>query len=160
MRLGIATGKTQAMPSGTIQTILGSKSPEVFGISPSDTVYRAIELMNEKRVGALLVMDDGRLVGIISERDYARKVILMGRVSKETTVAEIMSSPVVVVAPDTTLVECMEIMTNQHFRHLPVVQMSEVVGLISIGDLVRVIIEQQAEHIEQLHNYIHGPYPG
>ena len=160
MQMGITTGNSRVMPSGTIRTILGSKSPEVFSISPADTVYRAIELMNEKRVGALLVMDDGRLVGIISERDYARKVILMGRLSKETTVAGIMSSPVVVVTPGTTLVECMEIMTNHHFRHLPVVEKNEVVGLVSIGDLVRVIIEQQADQIEHLHNYIHGPYPG
>ena len=158
--LGMASRKSQSVLSGTVETLLAAKGPETFGLSPQDTVYRAIELMNEKRVGALLVLDEDRLVGIISERDYARKVILMGRLSKETSVAEIMSSPVVVVTPDTSLVECMEIMTNQHFRHLPVVKKEQVVGLISIGDLVRAIIEQQADHIELLHNYIHGPYPG
>jgi CBS domain-containing protein len=160
MQLGSATGKVQIAPSGTVELILKTKGSEIFGLAPSDTVYHAIELMNEKRVGALLVREDGRLVGIISERDYARKVILKGRSSKDTLVSDIMTSPVVVVGPATSLVECMEIMTNQHFRHLPVLHKDEVIGVVSIGDIVRSIIEAQADHIEQLHSYIHGDYPG
>lgn len=159
MPLGIAVRK-KATPSGKVQSVLASKGSDIYAIAPGETVYSAIEMMNEKRVGALLVMDEGILTGIISERDYARKVILKGRSSKETTVSEIMSSPVVVVTPETSLVECMEIMTDRHFRHLPVLVHNAVVGLVSIGDLVRAIIEEQADHIEHLHNYIQGPYPG
>lgn len=159
MRLGIGSGKNAATPPATARSILGSKSGDIFGLAPSNTVYEAIAMMNEKRVGALLVMDEGRLVGIISERDYARKVILMGRLSKDTAVAEIMTSPVIVVGPDTNVEECMHIMTEQRIRHLPVVEHGQVIGVVSIGDLVHEIISHQAETIEHLHNYIQNPYP-
>lgn len=159
MRLGTATGKTMTMPSGTVRSILSSKGSEVYALSPSDTVLEAIAMMNEKRVGALLVMEAGQLVGIISERDYARKVILMGRSSKDTGVAEIMSAPVIVVDPATPLEECMRIVTEHRIRHLPVVDRGAVVGVVSIGDLVRSIIAAQADTIDHLHNYISGTYP-
>jgi CBS domain-containing protein len=138
---------------------LSAKGAEVYSVSPSDTVFDAIVRMDDKRVGALLVMDDDRLVGILSERDYARKVILMGRSSKETPVAEIMSSPVIVVSPDTPLTECMRIVTERRIRHLPVLDKGRVAGVVSIGDLVRSIITAQAEIIDQLYAYIHGSYP-
>jgi CBS domain-containing protein len=138
---------------------LSAKGAEVYSVSPSDTVFDAIVRMDDKRVGALLVMDDDRLVGILSERDYARKVILMGRSSKETPVAEIMSSPVIVVSPDTPLTECMRIVTERRIRHLPVLDKGRVAGVVSIGDLVRSIITEQAEIIDQLYAYIHGSYP-
>jgi CBS domain-containing protein len=159
MRLGMAPAKKLTMPSGTVRSILSNKGADIFAASPSNTVFEAIEMMNAKRVGALLVMDESKLVGIISERDYARKVILMGRSSKDTRVEEIMSSPVIVVDPDTPLEECMRIVTERRIRHLPVVENHLVVGVVSIGDLVRSIITEQAETIDQLHNYIHGSYP-
>jgi len=159
MRLGMAPAKKMTMPSGTVRSILSNKGADIYAATPSNTVFEAIEMMNAKYVGALLVMDESKLVGIISERDYARKVILMGRSSKDTRVEEIMSSPVIVVNPDMPLEECMRIVTEQRIRHLPVVEGDLVVGVISIGDLVRSIITAQAETIDQLHNYIHGTYP-
>ena len=116
--------------------------------------------MAEAGVGALLIMDGDRLVGIMSERDYARKVILRGKHSRDTPVTEIMSSPVVFVTPDCTVDEAMSIMTEKHIRHLPVQQGETVVGVVSIGDLVKAIIDQQAETIQHLHSYIGGQYPG
>jgi CBS domain-containing protein len=147
-------------PADPIRFILENKGPEVWSLPPDSSVYDAIKIMSEKQVGALLVMDNNDLVGFISERDYARKVILQGRASRETLVSEIMSAPVITVSPSETMDECMRIMTNNRIRHLPVVDHGEVVGIVSIGDLVRWTISSQEETIHQLHSYITGAYPG
>jgi CBS domain-containing protein len=140
----------------TVGTLLRGKSPEVWHTSASDTVFQSIEMMAAKKVGALLVMEHGELLGIISERDYARKVILQGRSSKETPVAEIMSTPVTFVSPQNTVGECMSIITKKRIRHLPVVENNKVVGIISIGDLVNWIITEQENTIRHLEAYISG----
>jgi CBS domain-containing protein len=140
----------------TVNQLLRSKGTQIFSVAPTDSVLRAIEIMATRHVGALLVMDQGILTGIISERDYARKVILMNRSSHDTPVSDIMTSPALTVAPTDTVHHCMELMTQRRFRHLPVVEGGRVVGMLSIGDLVKAVIEEQSAQIEQLERYIAG----
>ncbi len=143
----------------SIRQILAHK-PEVYAIDPGGTVLDALRTMEEKNIGALLVMEGGRLVGIFSERDYARRMILHGRTSRETPVREVMTEDVFVIPPDATAGECMVHMTERHIRHLPVVDSGRVVGVISIGDVVRAVIEDLRFSIEQLESYIQsGGYP-
>ena len=145
--------------SGKISDVLNRKGSQVWSVSPTAFVYDAIALMADKHVGALLVISEGKLVGIVSERDYARKVILLGKSSKETEVQEIMTSPVIFVTPRQTVDECMRVMTENRIRHLPVAEDEKVMGVVSIGDLVNWIISAQEEAIHHLENYICGKYP-
>ncbi len=139
-----------------VSDLLNHKGRDIWSLTPDASVYEAIDQMAQKGVGALLVMEDERLLGIVSERDYARKVILKGKSSRETHVREIMSYPVVCVRPELTMEETMAIMTDKRIRHLPIAHEEKVVGVISIGDVVRGIIDDKEFLIHQLENYIHG----
>jgi CBS domain-containing protein len=145
--------------AGSVGAILAHKGPEVWSIAPNAMVFDAIELMADKNVGALPVVENGRLVGIISERDYTRKVILKGKSSKETPVRDIMTVEVVAAHPGDSVSECMHVMTDKRVRHLPVLEGTKMIGLISIGDLVRRIISAQTATIDNLEKYITGDYP-
>jgi CBS domain-containing protein len=136
--------------------LLAGKGKDLWSVDAEQPVLEAIQIMADRRIGALPVMRGGELVGVVSERDYARKVILLGRSSAETAVWQIMSSPVITVGPGETVRRCMEIMTDRRIRHLPVVEGGVTVGMISIGDLVRAVIEEQKETIEQLEKFISG----
>lgn len=140
----------------TVRQLLGAKSPEIHAVTPEAAVIQAIRLMAEKGIGAVLVMEGRRLVGILSERDYARKIVLMDRSSSTTPVREIMTAEVVTVAPSVTVEQCLELVTHRRIRHLPVVDGGEVLGVISIGDLVKAVIEQQRMELGQLQQYITG----
>src|SRR5438034_7461919 len=146
--------------SGTIDGILNQKSGDIFSISPEATVFEAIELMDNKNVGALLVMEADRLIGMISERDYTRKIMLRGKRSRETKVAEIMSTNVFTTHLREGVETCLRLMTDQHIRHLPVLDGDRVMGVISIGDLVKHVISCQQAAIAHLESYIHGGYLG
>jgi CBS domain-containing protein len=143
-----------------IRRILTQRAEKVvWSVRPNATVFEALELMAKKDVGALLVIEDGTLCGIISERDYARKVILVGKASRETLVEEIMSPSLISVTPDSTVDECMRVMTENRVRHLPVLDNGQVAGIVSIGDLVNWIISAHEETISQLEAYVTGQYP-
>jgi len=144
---------------GTVSEILCHKQPEVWSVGPDATVLRAIQIMAEKDIGALPVVEGNRLIGIISERDYTRKVILMGRSSRQTPVQDIMSRDPYTASPDEPIVECMRVMTEKKVRHLPVLDGENLVGILSIGDLVNWIISAQSVAIDQLEKYITGAYP-
>ncbi len=143
----------------TVSSILDFKPARLWSVDPDTTVYDAIALMAEKNVGALPVMKAGRLLGMLSERDYTRKIVLRGRASRETKVGDIMTSDVVTVGPQELVVNCMQMMTDNRVRHLPVMDGSEVLGLVSIGDLVNWIIGVQANAIDDLERYVTGAYP-
>jgi len=140
----------------TVRHLLDRKGRALFSIEPEDPVLEAIRMMADHHVGALLVMRGTELAGILSERDYARKVVLLGRSSAETPVWQIMTSPVMTVSPDNSVQDCMRLMTERRIRHLPVIEGGRVVGMISIGDLVKAVIEEQQQTIEQLETYIHS----
>jgi len=138
----------------TVRQLLGAKAPEVFAVSPDDSVLDAIKLMAQKGIGAVLAMHNARLVGIVSERDYARKVVLQGRSSSSTPVRDIMTADVVTVRLDDSVDRCMQIVTDHRIRHLPVLENGNVVGVVSIGDLVKAVIEDQQLELDQLQRYI------
>ena len=139
-----------------VNQLLKDKGRDVWSVAPDAPVYQALELMAEKNCGAVLVLDQDKMVGILSERDYARKVILQGKSSKNTPIKEIMSSKVVYIRPEQTVEDCMALMTDKRIRHLPVLENRKLVGLISIGDIVRAVISEQEFIIHQLENYITG----
>lgn len=145
--------------AGTARSILESKGSQVHSIAPGESVYAAVDKLNQCRVGALLVMQGSTLVGVISERDYARKIILEGQSSKETRVEQIMSAPVICIDPSMSLAQCLQLVTERRIRHLPVVEAGKVIGVISIGDLVRAVMLQQKQTLDQLNTLITDPYP-
>jgi CBS domain-containing protein len=144
--------------AGNISAILTNKPRELFSVAPDDTVYDAVKLMADKNVGALLVMEGAKLAGLISERDYSRKIMLKGKKSRETKVREIMSTNLTVIPPNEPVDQCLRLMTDKRVRHLPVLDGDKVVGVISIGDLVKCVIDCQSAAIEHLESYIHGGY--
>ncbi len=146
--------------NGTVYDILHNKGGGIFTTSPEDSVYDAIRQMGEKNIGALVVMENDRIVGVLSERDYSRKVVLQGRTSRDTRVGEIISSPAITVRSRDGIEKCMQLMTSNRIRHLPVVDDDRLVGLVSIGDLVSWVMQSQRHTIQQLQGYISGDYPG
>ncbi len=140
----------------TVRTILQSKSSDIWSIAPDTLVFEALKIMAEKNIGALLVMEGSQLIGILSERDYARKVALKGENSHNIAVRNIMTPEPVSVTPDQSIEDCMTLMTNKHIRHLPVIEHNNLAGMISIGDVVKAIISQHQDTIKQLENYITG----
>lgn len=138
----------------TVKNILNHKSNEIYSVSPSTSVLDALQVMMDKNISALLVMEDSELKGIFTERDYARKIILQGKSSKETLIEEVMTSKLEIIHLNSTIDQCMEIMTDRHIRHLPILNEGKVAGMISIGDLVKFVIEDQKQTIEQLQSYI------
>src|SRR5512142_499751 len=140
----------------TIQQVLRVKGHGYFAVPPKTTAYEALEFMAEKKIGALLVVEDGRLTGVFSERDYARKVILKGKSSRSTTVGELMSSPPICGCPELTIRDCMAIMTDNHIRHLPIMDQGAIVGLVSLGDVVKAVVSEQDSTIQTLENYVTG----
>lgn len=141
---------------GKVRNILDGKGKQVFSVEPNTIVYHAIEIMAEKNIGGLLICENGQLVGIFTERDYARKLILKGKSSKDTTIGELMTKSPFTVNLDTSIEECMEMMSNKRIRHLPVVDNGKVIGVISIGDVVTFIIQEQKSTIDHLQSYIAG----
>ena len=142
----------------TIKELLRKKSGDIWSISPHASVYQALELMAQKDVGALLVIENDKLVGIFSERDYARKVILKGKASRETAVSELMTKSVYYVTPDNTLEEAMALMTSKHIRHLPIMNQGKLLSIVTLGDVVKRIISEQKLTIDELENYLTGGY--
>lgn len=139
---------------GTVRHLLEMKGHTVHSISPESSVFDALEVLEEKNLGALVVVDKDKLIGVFTERDYARKVVLKGRSSKETLVADIMSERPIYVSPNTSIEDCMQLMTDKFVRHLPVLENSELIGIISIGDVVKYIINEKEYIIENLRHYI------
>ena len=142
----------------TVRQLLQKKGHDVWSIAPDTTVLNALQLMADRKIGALLVLDEDKLVGVFSERDYARKVVLKGKSSKDTSVGDVMSSNIVRVVPDQTTELCMSLMTEKRVRHLPVVDGDKVIGVISIGDVVKAVIADREDVIEQLEQYITGTF--
>src|SRR5262247_2054441 len=142
----------------TVKELLRGKPDELWTVSPRATIYQALEILSENDVGALPVVEDGELVGIFSERDYARRVVLRGRTSRETLVSELMVTAVVCVATTDTIQDCMALMTQQHVRHLPVMDGNRLIGIVTIGDVVKHVISEQEHTIKQLESYIRGSY--
>jgi len=145
--------------STPVRSILAGKGAILWSVRPDDTVFNAIEQMAHHDIGALPVVDDGLLVGMISERDYTRKIVLVGRSSRETRVSDIMTHDLVTVTPDDSVQECMRLMTNHRVRHLPVLEVGRLTGIISIGDVVNWIIGAQSAALDDLENYVTGAYP-
>ena len=142
----------------TIAQLLNTKGDQIWSVEPKATIFKALEIMSEKKIGALLVMEDGKLTGIFSERDYARKVILKGKSSKETPVGELMTKKVFYMDPQKTINDCMAMMTAKRIRHVPVIEDNQVVGIVTIGDVVNQIISEQEVTINHLENYITGSH--
>jgi len=141
---------------GKVKNILQTKGGEIYSVDPTIMVYQAIEIMCEKNIGGLLIVESGKLIGIFTERDYARKLILRGKSSKDTPIRDLMTSNLITVTPDTSIDDCMRVMVGRKIRHLPVLDNNQLVGVISIGDVVRHVIEEQKTIIQQLEHYITG----
>ena len=142
----------------TIEHLLKNKDNQIWSVEPKTSIFEALKIMSDKEIGALLVIEDEKLVGIFSERDYARKVILKGKSSKNTQVGELMTKKVLYIDPEKTINDCMAIMTDKHIRHLPVIENDKVIGIVTIGDVVKQIISEQESTIQYLENYIMGTH--